>query len=70
MFNLDLPIIAPLDVRDLLLDLVVDPALAYAQLSRLSATQLAMQALAVAAVLGADDNEILTAWQAQIGGEQ
>lgn len=65
---LDIPTAAPLDVRDLLLDFVLNPAYAVAQLSQLTERQLAMQALAVAAVLDADDATVLAIWQARIGG--
>ena len=66
----DTPAAAPLDIRDLLADLLLDPALAYTALARLSGPQLAMQALCVAAVLGIDDAALLAVWQRQIGGHR
>jgi hypothetical protein len=63
----DTPAAAPLDIRDLLADLLLDPALAYAALARLSGPQRAMQALCVAAVLEMDDAALLAVWDARIG---
>ena len=63
----DIPSPAPLDVRDLLADLLLRPEHAYACLTGLTAPQRAMQALCVAAALDMDDAALLARWDAQIG---